>query len=137
MLYAIIALFALATVFGLIILKNWLTGGETSRGTVYAHGIFAAIGLVVLLVHYSQSGVKSLQTSIILFVVAASVGFYIFFRDIKGKVSPVWLDIVHGFVNTTVLLFFGIFAYRGWQTYPETNMPQMATLTTKAVLVVI
>jgi hypothetical protein len=45
--------------------------------------------------------------------------------------------VIHGFVNTTVLLFFGIFAYRGWQTCPEMNMPQMSTLITKAVLVVI
>jgi uncharacterized membrane protein len=36
-----------------------------------------------------------------------------------------------------VLLFFGIFAYRGWQTCPEMNMPQVATLIAKAVLVVI
>jgi hypothetical protein len=45
--------------------------------------------------------------------------------------------VIHGFVNTTVLLFFGIFAFRGWQTYSETNMPQMTTSITKAVLVVI
>ena len=104
MLYAIIALFALAAVFGLIILKNWITGKETSRATVYAHGIFAAIGLVVLLVHYFQSGAKTLQTSIILFVVAALVGFYMFLREVKGKMSPVWLAVVHGLVGATALI---------------------------------
>jgi hypothetical protein len=45
--------------------------------------------------------------------------------------------VIHGFVNTTVLLFFGIFAFRGWQAYPEMNMPQISTLIAKAVLVVI
>jgi hypothetical protein len=98
MLYAIIALFAIAAVIGLIVLKNWLTGQETARTTVYAHGIFAAIGLVFLIVYYFQNGVKTLQTSIILFVVAALAGFYMFFRDLKGKMSPVWLAVVHGLV---------------------------------------
>jgi hypothetical protein len=99
MLYAIIALFALAAVVGLIILKNWLTSQNTSRATIYAHGIFAALGLVLLIVYYFQNGAKTLQTSIILFVIGALVGFYMFFRDIKGKMSPIWLAVVHGLVG--------------------------------------
>jgi len=105
MLYAIIVLFALAAVVGLIILKNWITGSETSRTTVYVHGIFAALGLVLLIVHYFQNGAKALQTSIILFVVAALAGFYMFLRDLKGKMSPVWLALVHGLVGATGLIF--------------------------------
>ena len=105
MLYAIIVLFTLAAVVGLIILKNWITGSETSRATVYAHGIFAALGLILLIVHYFQNGAKALQTSIILFVVAALAGFYMFLRDIKGIMSPVWLAVVHGLVGATGLIF--------------------------------
>ena len=105
MLYAIIVLFVLAAVVGLIILKNWITGSETSRTTVYVHGIFAALGLVLLIVHYFQNGAKALQTSIILFVVAALAGFYMFLRDLKGKMSPVWLAVVHGLVGATGLIF--------------------------------
>lgn len=104
MLYAIIGLFALAAVFGLVILKNWLTGGTTARATIYAHGIFAAVGLVLLIVHYFQNGAKVLQTSIILFVAAAFVGFYMFFRDLKGIMSPTWLAIIHGLVGATGLI---------------------------------
>ena len=105
MLYAIIVLFVLAAVVGLIILKNWITGSETSRTTVYVHGIFAALGLVLLIVHYFQNGAKALQTSIILFVVAALAGFYMFLRDLKGKMIPVWLAVVHGLVGATGLIF--------------------------------
>ena len=36
-------MFALAAVAGFIILKDWLTSAETSRKTVYMHGIFAAL----------------------------------------------------------------------------------------------
>ena len=49
--------------------------------------------------------VKALQTSIILFVVAALAGFYMFLRDLKGKMSPVWLALVHGLVGATGLIF--------------------------------
>jgi hypothetical protein len=104
MLYAIIAVFALAAVAGIIILKNWLTGGATSRATIYTHGVLAASGLVLLIVHYFQNGAKALQASLILFIVAALAGFYMFFRDLKGKMSPTWLAIVHGLVGATGLI---------------------------------
>lgn len=99
MLYATIVLFALAAVMGLLILKSWLTGQKISRTIIYAHGIFAALGLALLIVHYFQNGAKTLQAAIILFVLGALVGFYMFFRDIKGKMSPVWMAIVHGLVG--------------------------------------
>jgi uncharacterized membrane protein len=55
----------------------------------------------------------------------------------KDKKPAIATAVIHGFVNTIVLLFFGIFAYRGWQLYPEVSMPQTATLITKAVLIII
>ena len=55
----------------------------------------------------------------------------------KNRKPAIATAVIHGFVNTTVLLFFGIFAYRGWQTYPEIIMPKMSILITKAVLVAI
>ena len=105
MLYAIIVLFLLAAVFGLIILKNWLTAQNTARATIYTHGVFAALGLVLLIVYYFQNKGKSLQTSIILFLVAAIAGFYMFFRDLKGEMSPTWLAIVHGLVAVAGFVF--------------------------------
>jgi hypothetical protein len=105
MLHAIIGLFAVAAVIGLIILKNWLTSQNTSRATIYAHGVFAALGLVLLIVYYFQNGVKTLQTSIILFLIAAIAGFYMFFRDLKGKMSPTWLAVVHGLVAVAAFVF--------------------------------
>lgn len=105
MLYAIIILFALAAVFGLIILKNWLTAQNTAKGTVYTHGVFAALGLVLLIVYYFQNEAKTLRTSIVLFLIAAIAGFYMFFRDLKGKMSPTWLAIVHGLVAVAGFVF--------------------------------
>ena len=55
----------------------------------------------------------------------------------KDKKPALATAVIHGFINTTVLLFFGIFVYRGWKIYPEINMPQMSILITKAVLVIV
>ena len=109
MLYLIIGLFALAAVLGIIIFKNWLTSANTPRTVVYLHGIFAAIALVLLLVIALQQGVKSLQTAVVLFVIAALGGIYMFVRDLRGKFSPTWLAAVHGLLAVAgflVLIFY-------------------------------
>jgi hypothetical protein len=104
-----IILFALAAVLGLTILVKWLTNKEASRGVVYAHGAAAAVALVLLLVYVLQHPDNSPMTSLILFVIAALGGFYMFFKDVKGQNSPMGIAIVHallavgGFV--TLLLF--------------------------------
>ena len=105
MLYASIALFALAAIFGIIILKNWLTSSDTSRSVVYTHGFFAALGLVILIIVALQSKDVKYTTSLILFVVAALAGFYMFFRDLKGKFSPTALAIIHGLVAVAGFIF--------------------------------
>ena len=109
MLYFTIVLFALAAVVGFIILKNWLTSAETSRTTVYLHGIFAALALVLLIVYALQNPANYPKASIILFVIGALLGFYMFAEDLRKKFSPTWLAIVHalfGIAGFLVLLFF-------------------------------
>ncbi len=105
MLYLTIGLFSIAAIIGVIILKNWLTAANTSRAVVYAHGLFAAIALVLLLVHTLQSPAAGLKTSLILFLLAALGGFYMFFRDLKGKNSPVWLAVTHGLIAVAGFVF--------------------------------
>src|SRR5687768_15272780 len=108
MLYLTIGLFAVAAIIGVIILKNWLTSSNTSRTVIYAHGVFAAIALVLLLIHVLNNPDTSLKASLALFVVAALAGFYMFFQDLKGKMSPMWMAYTHGLVAVTgflVLLF--------------------------------
>ena len=109
MLYVTILLFALAAVVGFLILKNWLTSADTSRTTVYLHGIFAALALVLLVVYAVQNPANYPKVSIILFVVGALIGFYMFAEDLRKKFSPTWLAIVHalfGVAGFLVLLFF-------------------------------
>ncbi len=109
MLYITIGLFALAAIVGFVILKNWLTSAETSRTTVYLHGIFAAVALILLVVYALQNPANYPRASIILFVIGALVGFYMFAEDLKKKFSPTWLAIVHalfGVAGFLLLLFF-------------------------------
>src|SRR6476659_8693032 len=111
MLYLIIGIFALAAIFGLVILKNWFTSAHTSRTTVYVHGIFAAIGLGILIYYMTTNGSSNLRTALILLVIAALGGFYMFFRDLKGKFSPMWLAVIHALLAVTgvgFLLFMAI-----------------------------
>ena len=105
MLYAIIALFALAAVAGLLILKNWLTAQNSSQLLVYGHGIVAAGGLILLIAYFLNHKTTNVQASLILFVVAAIGGFYMFFRDLKGKMSPVWFAVVHGLIAVGGFIF--------------------------------
>lgn len=105
MLYLTIGLFAVAAVIGLIILKNWLTSAKTARTVVYAHGIFAAVAFILLLVQALRNPTGNLTTSLILFVVAALGGFYMFFQDLKGRFSPTWLALTHALIAATGVVF--------------------------------
>lgn len=109
MLYITIVLFALAAIVGFIILKNWLTSAETGRTTAYLHGIFAATALVLLVVYAFQNPAHYPKVSIIIFVVGALIGFYMFAEDLRKRFSPTWLAIVHalfGVAGFLLLLFF-------------------------------
>ena len=109
MLYVVIVLFALAAVMGVLVLKNVLAANHAPRTVVYTHGIFAAVALVLLIIYAAQNGTNGVMTSIVLFIIAAVGGFYMFFRDLKGKLGPVWLAIVHALLAVTgfiILLLF-------------------------------
>jgi hypothetical protein len=109
MLYVNIVLFALAAVLGIIILRSLLTTGTTPKGVVYTHGLFAAAGLIVLILNVLRHPGNSLRTSLILFVIAALGGFVMFFRDQQKKKIPVPLAVVHALVAVggfIVLLLF-------------------------------
>lgn len=105
MLYLLLGVLLLAAILGVGILRNWLTSSETGRGLVYAHGIAGAIGLVVLVFYFVQHRDDAARNALILLVVAALGGFYMFFRDLKGRFSPIWLAAVHGLLALAAFFF--------------------------------
>jgi hypothetical protein len=109
MIYFAITLFALAAVLGLTILIKWLTKKDAPRAVVYSHGIAAAVALVVLIAYALQNPERFPMVSIILFVVAALGGFYMFALDLKKKESPMPLAFAHALLAVggfVALLFF-------------------------------
>ena len=111
LLYASIVVFALAAVLGLAILIGWLSKKDVSKTVIYSHGIFAALGLGLLVAVAVNNGDNYPKTALILFIVAALGGFYMFFRDLQKKMSPYSIAFVHailavaGFVGLLLFTF--------------------------------
>lgn len=111
MIYLAIALFALSAILGFIILIKWLTGKNASWGVIYSHGIVAAVALILLVIYAIRNPAHFPKASIILFVIAALGGFYMFFNDIRQKPSPMAVAFIHallavgGFVMLLTFVF--------------------------------
>ena len=95
MIHVSILIFALSAILGLTILIKWLTKKTASKKVVYSHGITAAIALVILIVYAFQHPNDFPKASIILFIIAALGGSYMFTNDLKGKYSPIAVAFVH------------------------------------------
>ena len=78
-----------------------------------------------------------LVAGVVIGALAILTGIIDALRIEKDKKQAIATAFIHGFINTIVLVFFGIFAYRAWQQYPEMTMPAISTITIKAVFLVL
>lgn len=112
MLYFIaLGLFVLAAVTGFYLAVNHFRGEQLNVGPVIAHGIFAASGLVVLIVGGIRSGLSGMVLyALILFVVAALGGFVLLTYDLRDRALPTPVVVVHGLLALTafLLLLIGV-----------------------------
>ena len=109
MLYAVIVLFALAAVLGLVNIKNWLSDKDAPKAAIYIHGLFAATALVLLGIYSFQNPDHYPLAAVVLFLIAAVGGFYLFFTNMVRKTRPVGIAVIHALLAVTgfvVLLFF-------------------------------
>jgi hypothetical protein len=104
MLTTSVIIFAIAAVFGLIVLISLLKNRETPKAAVYIHGLLAATGLVLLIAYAMSESAKSVTASIALFVIAALGGFLLFGRDLMKKAGPKWLAVVHALLAVTAFV---------------------------------
>lgn len=109
MLIAILVCFLLAAIFGLIILTYVLQDKETPKAVVLLHGGAAALGLLLLIIHATQTFESNIALLSGLFVVVALVGFYMVSRDITGKKIPKVTAIIHGSVAAIGVILFIIY----------------------------
>jgi hypothetical protein len=111
MLYLNMALFALAAVLGVTILYTWVTKKDTPRAVVYSHGIAAATALVLLVVYALQNPENYPKVSIILFVIAASGGFYMFINDMAKRPNSLFIALFHALLAVSGFLTLLFFAF--------------------------
>jgi hypothetical protein len=113
MLYAIIALFALAAVMGLTVaVAIFKPVPSTPKPAVVAHGILGASALILLIYYAVNNPGNYPRISLVLFVVAALGGAVLLVNDLKKKPGPRSLVIIHALVAVSafvLLLAFVLF----------------------------
>lgn len=108
--YAAIAVFGMTAILGMYLLSLILRNKSTPKGITIIHGVFAVVALVLLIV-YCVGHSPGPWVSITVFIVAATGGFILNYRDITGKSVPKWLGIVHGVTSIAgfvLLVFFAL-----------------------------
>jgi hypothetical protein len=110
-LYVAIALFAVTAMFGVRILTSVLRNEKAPRGVVYSHGLFAATSLVLLIVYALQNPDNYPKASIILFILAALGGFFMFYHDVKNKPLPKGVPFIHALVAVSAFIILLLFVF--------------------------
>ncbi len=110
MLNTALVLFVVAAAGGLALLVLRIRDAHLPMGLALAHGVFAASGLVVLVMAIVSKGAGAIATlPLILFVIAAVGGFGLFSFHLRGEKVPVSLALIHG---TLAVLAFVILLRR-------------------------
>jgi hypothetical protein len=109
-LYTIIGLFALGAIVGMYLLTLVLQSKETPKAAVFVHGLFVVVALIMLIVYITKNTPSPIE-SLVLFIIAATGGLVMVFRDFTGKPIPKWLAVVHGLAAVAGFTFLLIFTF--------------------------
>lgn len=91
-----LALFVAAALGGVVLFALRLRGGNPPLPLAVGHGLLAAAGLVVLVIHLVADGWSTLPgTACVLLVLAALGGFVVFGMHLRERLIPVPLTVVH------------------------------------------
>jgi len=104
MLKAALALFAVAALGGATLAYMRIVKKDVSMPLAVIHGIFAASGLVLLILGLGQIDSTAIRTALGVFVLAAIGGFTLFSFHLRSRPLPVPLVIVHGGVAVIALV---------------------------------
>jgi hypothetical protein len=106
-------LFAIAAVGGVTLAAMHLRTQKPNLSVALIHGLFAATGLVVLLIAVIKAGGFGLAgTALVIFLVAALGGFTLISMHLRGKTLSTPLVLGHGLIAVTafVILLIGLVA---------------------------
>lgn len=111
MIYVPIVLFAIAAAGGLILVIMKLSGKGLPWPLVIGHGIFAASGLIALIINVFQNTQNILMNlALVLFLIVAIGGFIVLSFHLRKKKQPNSLILVHGMaaVISFILLIIAV-----------------------------
>jgi hypothetical protein len=111
MIYFSIIAFALSAVLGLTILVKWLSKKDASRSVVYSHGLAAVVALLLLITYSVQHPDNFPKISLVLFVIAAVAGIYMFVLDLRKKPSPLAIAFTHAMVAVIAFVMLLLFTF--------------------------
>lgn len=111
MLYASITLFVLAAAFGATILITWLNKKNAPKAVVYTHGGLAVSGLLVLLYYAFTHPTAYPKLSIVLFIVTALGGIYMFLTSGPDKAKPVPIAGLHALLAVGSLVTLLVYVF--------------------------
>lgn len=108
-----VVLISLAVILGIYLISFVLKKKKPPKGVAIIHGTLAALGILVLLIYaFTTSSHHKHWDSLIIFIIAAIVGIYLFSKDIRHLQIPKWIAVVHGVIGLTGL---------GWILYHITG----------------
>jgi hypothetical protein len=106
-----LVLFALAALGGVTMAAIRLRGAERPpTALALLHGTAAAAGLVALIVAVMNMAEPGLaRTALVVFIVAALGGFYLFAQHMQKKALPIPVMVVHGLIAVVgfIILLMG------------------------------
>ena len=113
-----IVLFAVAALGGLYMAVVRFRGAERPpMGIALLHGALAAVGLIVLIVAVAGGGTApdAAKTALVIFIVAALGGFYLFAQHLSKKALPIPVVVIHALVAVVgfVILLVAVVAAHG------------------------
>lgn len=112
MLITTLVLFVLAALLGLTVAVQILKKRETSKGVAVTHGLFGAVGLVLLILYTVKNPHQWLTTAIVLLVIAAIGGAILFANDLRKKPGPVALIVIHALAAVVAVVLVLLVAIR-------------------------
>ena len=95
-----LVLFAIAALGGVTMAVMRFRGAERPpTGLALLHGAFAAAGIIVLIVAMlSMPNPAQARTALVLFIVAALGGFYLFAQHAQKRALPIPVILVHALI---------------------------------------
>lgn len=109
MIYGSIILLGIAAILGLTIATAIFQEKETPKPIVFTHGGLAATGLILLIIYAVQHPADYPLVGLIVLIIAAIGGFYLFSKDMKRKKpGPGVVIVIHALaaVSGVILLLY-------------------------------